>query len=482
MNNEEKFKKSIKDLLDERQFSYDADNWDQASLQMDKKEKRNRLFLFFLFCFIGLGIGVIRYLFLDKNIDKAQFEQTVSKKSSGSSDVENPETARKEKIGEHSIESGSFELNSEEKTTLKNNRWNSVKDDDKIKNQSLSKSLPANTNFEGGNKALSFRKRPKLEKSTAKNSLQLANESVAIKNDHDTLNSKTEIFENSSNSGRVDTSRSMDRISAAVYQKDSANALPGTEVNENEKDEILMNGLQAIKNDSNGTKKIIVSIAKDSVIAAPQPTINYVQKTNFIFAELGGIFNLGWKYQGSREASGITPYFAVGYSTQVSSRLAISIGIGYSELRNLKYNVKVIKSTKVLFGEESDVTAITPVKLNYVNIPAKMEYIIDDKQNITIGYNWAYLLDVKSQVETFTERAGVKEDKTSSKLAGYREGFSKYNSQIAIGYRRKMYRNFWLNGEVFFGLSDIRDDAFFGLDLYERLTGMKFGITYKLFN
>ncbi|MCC6371750.1 MAG: hypothetical protein IT236_12145, partial [Bacteroidia bacterium] len=78
MNNEEKFKHKLKDLLDEQDFPYSPANWDKASAVLDKEDKRKRRFLFWLFTGLGVGLSLFGILFYMNN-SKAATANTIKK-------------------------------------------------------------------------------------------------------------------------------------------------------------------------------------------------------------------------------------------------------------------------------------------------------------------------------------------------------------------------------------------------------------------
>ncbi|MCC6370830.1 MAG: hypothetical protein IT236_07495, partial [Bacteroidia bacterium] len=188
--------------------------------------------------------------------------------------------------------------------------------------------------------------------------------------------------------------------------------------------------------------------------------------------------------------------------TGVTRRVGLSLGAYYTSLGQLKFGNKKAEIAKngfgiqttegaaapaypgqgltLVYGQEKEVTSITPTSLHYLVFPAKLQFFISEKQAITCGYSFAYLLDVRSKVETYTENYSTRIYKGSYTTGGYVEGFKTYCSQISVAYRRRLYKNIWVNAELLYGLSDLRDDTFFGINKYERATGINLGLTYNL--
>jgi hypothetical protein len=220
-----------------------------------------------------------------------------------------------------------------------------------------------------------------------------------------------------------------------------------------------------------------VTAAPRDSLAPKSPTI---APDNHCFVELGTFINAGWMTADTWEAAGFNPLVGIGYHNTVADKTAVTFGAYFTTVSHMKAVTKVVKSTRVKFGEESDVTAITPESAQYFMLPVRIQYRPSAKQAFTAGYSIFYLLNVQSRVDTYTERLGRRDNSASYTTGGYVEGFSMYNHQLSLGYRRQLKGKLWLDTEAAFGLSDLRQDGFFGIQQFERTMGLKIGLTYDL--
>ena len=118
--------------------------------------------------------------------------------------------------------------------------------------------------------------------------------------------------------------------------------------------------------------------------------------------------------------------------------------------------------------------------MHYVLMPIKLNYNVDNKNAICVGYNIAYLLDVESRVETYTKRVGYQSETEVSTAMGYKSGFSVFDGQLAVAYRRRIYPKLYLNSEVFYGIKDIKDDIIYNAKGFERTYGFKLTLSVNL--
>jgi len=218
----------------------------------------------------------------------------------------------------------------------------------------------------------------------------------------------------------------------------------------------------------------------DSIVQSALQTTVQIPPSSFCYAEIGAFYNVGWKYQGIREGAGINPVVGFSYLNMVSRKTALSVGLYFTTINQLQLATKTFAVTRVSFGEESNVTVITPTAAKYLVVPFKASYFLNQNNILTAGYSVGYLLDVQSKVQTYTEVNGVAGAKSVSSTGGYTQGFGAFNSQLSVGYRRKIFKGCWVNGEIIYGLSDLRDNSFFGMNTWEQSSGIKISLTYDI--
>ncbi|WP_317896877.1 hypothetical protein [Aurantibacillus circumpalustris] len=199
-----------------------------------------------------------------------------------------------------------------------------------------------------------------------------------------------------------------------------------------------------------------------------------------IFLEAGMNYQLGWKTNNKTEANGINPLVGLQYYHDVSRRFGLSLGLFYTSINNLSATSHTSTTTRLKFGEEIEATVVTAKNMHYLLLPLKLSYSFSRNDFVCIGYTLAYLLDVASKIETFSTRLNYSSTPVVSKSMGYTKGFNPYDGQIAVCYRRRLYKELYVNGEFFYGLSDIKNDIIYKLEGFERAYGFRLSVGINL--
>ncbi len=215
------------------------------------------------------------------------------------------------------------------------------------------------------------------------------------------------------------------------------------------------------------------SLPADSLAQRPCPE-------RLVFFELGGAYLMGWSTSSGKEAQGINPFVGLHYFYAINKKLGLSAGIAYSSVYQLKNTSHTSITSQLKFGEEANITVISANNLHYIYLPLKLTYLINTKNSLSCGYNFGYLLNANSTVETYQTRPGYSSTPQLSKAWGYTKGFNPFDGQVALCYRRHLYRLFHLNAEVFYGLQDIKKNAAYKSERFERNTGVKLSLIMNL--
>jgi hypothetical protein len=527
MNSEDKFKNKLTNLLDEQSYSYDAENWEKASAFLDKDERKRR-FLFFLFTGLGIALIVLGYFWYTSTSILPTFNMATSgsKQSTATNSnttqpdasivnqpttevlkpIKQPENSKAQKPTttdspvkqtEPSVDKAPLKITKPQQTNLT----------EKTSKTALHHITANSTPIAVPNavRKLIPEKNPNLTSKTTTTNNDEKNNYVTEKNT-DTTSEKetanTAATQNNSLNTPVNISQKVEKEEAAVNTTANLTNTP-TGVNSAPQESVEPVVLAI-------TPTVPTQLPESLPKAITQPTLTHPAKFDYFYAEVGTYFNFGWKYQNVTEVpdfnvtegQGFNPIAGVSYLKSVSNKLSMSLGAYYLMVAHLKLGTKTSSSSKTAlglqanesalapsypgqgltayYGEQKEVTAITPLLLNYIVIPAKVHYLINSGQSITLGYSLAYLLDVTSRVETYSVNPISQSEKKTTMTGGYTEGYKIFTSQLNVGYRKKIYKNLWVDGEVLFGLTDIRDNAFFGIDLTERATGFKISLTYNL--
>ena len=223
---------------------------------------------------------------------------------------------------------------------------------------------------------------------------------------------------------------------------------------------------------------------RDLVITAVVPTgdttLPKAPPSHRIFFEAGINYMLGWKTTNKTEASGFNPLIGLQYYHDVTKRMGLSIGVQYTTIDHLSSTSHTSTTTRLKFGEEVDATIISALNMHYLLMPLKLNYSLSRNDFVCIGYTIAYLLNVQSRIETYSTRQDYSSVPVVSKAMGYTTGFNPYDGQITVCYRRRLYKELYVNGELFYGLRDIKNNVIYASDVFERACGFRLSIGINL--
>ncbi|MEI6021713.1 MAG: hypothetical protein WCR21_11345, partial [Bacteroidota bacterium] len=203
--------------------------------------------------------------------------------------------------------------------------------------------------------------------------------------------------------------------------------------------------------------------------------------TTFLFLELGAGYNLGYQNPSVKDGNGFNPHFGLQLLSAINKNYSFSFGIQYQSLGHLNYSRHISKVTRYGLGEDSYVTVITPSTAHYLYLPLRFNYQMKEKNVFSLGCNIGYLMNVSSKVETYNEHFNYVDNYKTYYTGGYTEGFAMFESQLALAYRRKLYRDIWLRSELYIGLTDMKNNTFFNSTVFERNSGIKVSLMYQLF-
>lgn len=197
----------------------------------------------------------------------------------------------------------------------------------------------------------------------------------------------------------------------------------------------------------------------------------------------GGITYLrGWQTQKGREAAGINPLAGIHYHYPLSPKLGLSAGLAYCSILHMGLSSHTSTATRIRFGEETEQTVITPLSMQYLMLPLKLHFNLSSNDFIGLGYSFAYLLDARSRVETYSTRFGNTTQISETFSSGYSKGFNPYDGQLSLLYRRRIYKEWHVLAELFYGVLDIKKNKTYSIDDFERTSGLRISMVIGIWN
>lgn len=193
------------------------------------------------------------------------------------------------------------------------------------------------------------------------------------------------------------------------------------------------------------------------------------QQRSFLTAEAGiNCYNLNKDVLGSFNFhAGLRYYYFV------SPKIGLSAGIGYSR-QHQDLATRVYRDVDYSFGQTAVETKITTMRLDYIELPLSMHYRVTGNHFATIGAMTSYAIRSSEYVETGSSSNGTRDN-------GYMEAINKFDVQLNLGYNYLINDRYTFSAGYYFGLMDVSNNTAFKSDKFDRNTGIRVSLGYKLF-
>ena len=464
MSKEENFKKKLQDLVDSKEFAFHENYWDEARAVIDSERSKNKRRIVFYLISAGILLSGLTGLFLLKPSEKSftqyvsSADQSVSKHSeivkpvTHNSEINKKKSSPKKNYQSASLQKSSNAViskqteneasNQNAQTSEFTNRTKQIQKEEKSKNPDEQ----SNTTNAGSG----------VQHTGIIEPTNLIQQETVLVQPVLNLPKKDSITEPEVSTSFSQTMVQSDAMLAVTSKVQTESILPATET--------------IRKTDSSQ------SAAEPIPVVLPESLKNMI-----VSVEAGFNYLYGWKGAMGTEARGFNPVFGLNYHKSLFHFYGYSIGLHFTSVGHLKNFSDTSKVTRYKFGEESDVTVISPRTFYYLDIPLYLNWKFSTHQSIGAGLNFSYLLNVNSKVETYQESISISGNKSQMER-GYTEGVSKQNLQFGFYYRRQLFKNLYLQPALLIGLKDLKDNAFFNSDTKERSSGIKITLLYSLMN
>ncbi len=158
----------------------------------------------------------------------------------------------------------------------------------------------------------------------------------------------------------------------------------------------------------------------------------------------------------------------------LSQRFTFSTGFGYSRLHQ-NHGARTYNSFSYQFGEKVTSTRINTFRLDYLELPVNIHYRIKTRHSISAGLQFNYLLQSAELISKTGEQNSSKKD------VGHFKAFSPFDIQSNVNYVVILPNRFIITTGYYFGLMDITDNKSFKNTRYDRNSGFRLTLGYKLF-
>lgn len=175
----------------------------------------------------------------------------------------------------------------------------------------------------------------------------------------------------------------------------------------------------------------------------------------------------------------INPVLGGGYSYSLTKRLRIEAGLQYTTIGKASDSSRIYTSQNFGFGLEQERTEIGLQRLHYVAMPIQLRIALGEKNALLAGVTPHYLFTAESRVRTYTlSHSTITNDKTT-RAFGYNQGLRQADLLVNAGYARSISDRLAVSAVFNFGLTDIKDNAYFRFEKTERHKNLQLLLLYK---
>ena len=226
-------------------------------------------------------------------------------------------------------------------------------------------------------------------------------------------------------------------------------------------------------NDPNANKPVVEP--------SQQPQPQKLASTNIYSIDAGTFYGFGWNYADTLEGRGFVPVIGFGFSHLFNTKWSFSTGFQYGSVGYLNSEKKYSSSTPD-FGLTMTDTIIDTRWIHYTVVPLFLHRTLNNNNSIGIGGTIGFMINTTSDYITDSQSDFGSLVQTRTRSSGYMEGLNGMNATLAFSYRRRITNKFSFSAEMHYGITDIKDNAFFAKQKAERSTGIKLTFSYAIFD
>jgi hypothetical protein len=158
----------------------------------------------------------------------------------------------------------------------------------------------------------------------------------------------------------------------------------------------------------------------------------------------------------------------------VSPKIGFSTGLGYSRIHQ-NAGTRTYKDIDYSFGQQARETRITTQRLDYIELPLDVHYRVNGNHFATAGATASYAIMSGEYVEYSS--GGTNGTRSNKNL----NAVNKFDVQLHLGYNYILNNRYTFSAGYYFGLMDISKNSAFKSNQFDRNSGIRFTLGYKLF-
>ncbi len=277
-------------------------------------------------------------------------------------------------------------------------------------------------------------------------------------------------------------------LSQLANQKQSSISSQANSENDSTQDQVAKNNLSSSQTNAVAKKQFADSIANktnshstslsDSTSgvsannqAAQRPSGGSV---NYFFAEAGMTFIPGFA-PGFHSGRSLNPAIGGGWCFHVGMKYSMEVGLHYTFIGHASDSSITYTTTTYAFGSQNQYTDVSLKRLHYASLPVSFTWHLNGKHAITAGVTANYLFATETRWRTYSQSDN---NIHSISKFGYGQGINRFDVLLSAGYTRTFGMHWSMRLSAYYGLMDIKNNNWYGVNKFERNKGLQFTIQY----
>ncbi|MDW3649277.1 MAG: outer membrane beta-barrel protein [Bacteroidia bacterium] len=198
--------------------------------------------------------------------------------------------------------------------------------------------------------------------------------------------------------------------------------------------------------------------------------------------DLGFALNKGIKDPtSSGQSLGMSPVIGISYRRRFNAQLEFISGLRYTQMPALTGDSTFL-STDFSFGAQVEGINIKALSLHQAEIPLQLAWYTGPRSKIVGGAYFRYLINVQSEVSRFESNPFESTPGPVNRAWGYKQGFSDLDYGLQLGYFYHLSEGLQIGLETQYGLKDVRDNAFYRINSFDRNLNARIILRYHFLN
>ncbi|MEM8886504.1 MAG: hypothetical protein AAGD28_00860 [Bacteroidota bacterium] len=183
----------------------------------------------------------------------------------------------------------------------------------------------------------------------------------------------------------------------------------------------------------------------------------------------------------SGQSLGMSPVLGITYRQRFNANLEFITGLRYTQMPALAGDSTFL-STDFSFGAQVEGINIKALSLHQAEIPLQLAWYIGPRSKVVGGAYFRYLINVQSEVSRFESNPFESTPGPVNRAWGYKQGFKDLDYGLQLGYFYHLSEGLQIGLETQYGLQDVRDNAFYRINSFDRNLNARIILRYYFLN